>query len=180
MNLRQLGEERLLERILPDLPRNRSVVIGPGDDCAAVEFGRADQLLLLKTDCIVEGIHFPPDASAAAVGWKAMARPLSDFAAMAGTPQFALVTIMTRPATTMRWMRELYGGLKKAAAAFDVAIVGGETSRTDGPSAISVSVSGAVERSRLVTRAGGRADDDLFVTGTLGGSICGKHLRFTP
>jgi thiamine-monophosphate kinase len=180
MNLRELGEDRLLRRILRDLPRNRHVIAGAGDDCAVARFGDADKLLLLKTDCVVAGVHFTAEAKASAVGWKAMARPLSDFAAMSGLPQFALVTLIARSSTSSRWIRELYRGLAKAASMFDVAIVGGETSRTDGPLAISVSITGAVEGTRWVSRAGAQAGDELFVTGELGGSIRGKHLRFVP
>jgi thiamine-monophosphate kinase len=162
------------------LPRNRQVIAGAGDDCAAVRFGGAEKLLLLKTDCVVEGVHFATDAKPSAVGWKAMARPLSDFAAMSGLPQFALVTLLAPPSTSSRWVADLYRGLGKAARMFDVAIVGGETSRTDGPLAISVSVTGEVETDRWVSRTGGKAGNELFVTGELGGSIRGKHLRFIP
>jgi len=73
---------------------------------------------------------------------------------------------------------ELYRGLNRAAARFDVAIVGGETSETTGPTVIVVSVAGFVERRRCILRSGGKANDDLFVTGELGGSIRGRHLRF--
>ena len=180
MNLRELGEDRLLRRVVPSLPQNRAVVAGAGDDCAVVRFGRDKKLLLLKTDCVVEGVHFTADAKPRAVGWKAMARPLSDFAAMSGVPQFALVTLIASPETSSRWITELYRGLAKAAEAFNVAIVGGETSRTDGPLSISVSMTGEVEADRWASRSGGKADDELFVTGRLGGSIRGKHLRFTP
>jgi len=180
MNLRDLGEDRLLQRILPGLPSNPAVVAGAGDDCAVLRFGSADQFLLLKTDCVVAGVHFEPQASARAVGWKAMARPLSDFAAMSGLPQFALVTLIAPPSTTSRWIAELYRGLTKAAGLFDVAIVGGETSRTDGAMAISVSMTGIVEQDRWVSRSGGQANDLVFVTGKLGGSIRGKHFRFVP
>src|SRR5207302_8850827 len=75
---------------------------------------------------------------------------------------------------------KLYRGLKRAASRFDVRIVGGETSATRGPAAISVSVSGFVERNRWISRTGGKRGDDLFVTGRLGGSLRGKHLRFVP
>lgn len=180
MNLREVGEDRLLQRLLPRLPQSRTVVAGAGDDCAVVRFGSGPKLLLLKTDCVVEGVHFTSDAKPRAVGWKAMARPLSDFAAMSGVPHFALVTVIAAPDTSFAWMTELYGGLGKAAQAHDVAIVGGETSRTDGPVSISVSVSGEVEDDRWVSRGGGEPGDELFVTGRLGGSIRGKHLRFTP
>jgi thiamine-monophosphate kinase len=135
---------------------------------------------LLKTDCVVEGIHFSKKDSAAAVGWKAMMRPLSDFAAMSGLPQFALVTLVASPETTVTWTEKLYLGLRKAADKFGVQIVGGETSATHGPAVISVGATGVVENDRWVPRSGGRAGDELFVTGKLGGSIRGKHLRFVP
>lgn len=180
MNLQELGEDRLVQQITARLARNSSVVLGPGDDCALVRFEFADQLLVLKTDCVVEGVHFNAEARPAAVGWKAIARPLSDFAAMSAVPQSALVTLIAPPDTKPAWIRQLYRGFNKAAAAFGVAIVGGETSRTHGPLAISVSVSGAVEPNRWVARSGGRAGDELFVTGRLGGSLGGRHLSFTP
>jgi thiamine-monophosphate kinase len=75
---------------------------------------------------------------------------------------------------------KIYRGLNRAAARFDVSIVGGETSSTVGPAVISVSVAGSVEKDRWVSRRGGKAGDDLFVTGRLGGAIKGKHLRFIP
>jgi thiamine-monophosphate kinase len=180
MNLRELGEDRLLQQILAHLPRSRSVVAGAGDDCAVVRFAGADRFLLLKTDCVVEGVHFTSAANPNDIGWKAMARPLSDFAAMSGVPQFALVTFIASPTTASHWATEVYRGLKKAARAFAVAIVGGETSQIDGPASITVSISGAVEKDRWVSRRGGRVNDELFVTGRLGGSRRGKHLRFSP
>jgi len=180
MKLRELGEDQLLQKITPLLPNNGAVVEGAGDDCAVTRFGEAAHLLLLKTDCVVEGVHFTSSARPRAIGWKAMARPLSDFAAMSGLPQFALVTFIAPAITTMLWTTEVYRGLAKAARLFDVAIVGGETSHTDGPVAISVSVAGFAEKDRWVSRSGGKAGDDLFVTGRLGGSIRGKHLRFLP
>jgi thiamine-monophosphate kinase len=81
---------------------------------------------------------------------------LSDFAAMSGVPQFALVTLIASPETSIRWITKLYRGLAKAAEAFNVAIVGGETSRIDGPLSISVSMTGEVEAERWASRSGGR------------------------
>lgn len=180
MRLREIGEDRLLAQLLPALSRNSSVVLGAGDDCAVVRGPKRGDLHLLKTDCIVEGIHFAPAADPASVGWKAMARPLSDFAAMSGLPQFALVTMVVPAVKTLAWIKAVYRGLEKAARAFDVAIVGGETSAIRGPAVISVSVTGSVEKDRWVGRSGGKANDDLFVTGGLGGSLLGRHLKFTP
>ena len=179
MKLRELGEDRLLEKLLPSLRLNREVIVGPGDDCAVLR-GTPDKVFLLKTDCVVEGVHFTPNTKPSAIGWKAMARPLSDFAAMSGVPQFALVTVVTRPDTMLRWMTGLYRGLEKAARAFDVFVVGGETSTTNGATMVSVSLSGWAETKRWVPRSGAKAGDDLFVTGRLGGSLRGRHLSFTP
>jgi thiamine-monophosphate kinase len=109
-----------------------------------------------------------------------MMRPLSDFAAMSGLPRFALVTLIAPSRKTVDWAKKLYAGLRNAAKKFDVQIVGGETSATRGPVVISVSVCGEVEKDRWVSRSGGRVGDSLFVTGKLGGSIRGKHLRFVP
>jgi thiamine-monophosphate kinase len=135
---------------------------------------------MLKTECLVEQIHFTKESRPELVGWKAMARPLSDFAAMSGVPQFALVTLIVPSQKTLGWVIQIYRGLEKAARTFDVAVVGGETSRIIGPAVISISVTGFVETKRWVSRSGGKAGDDLFVTGRLGGSLRGRHLKFIP
>src|SRR5438067_9417381 len=152
--------------------------MGAGDDCAVVKFHGAKDWLLLKTDCVVEEIHFARETSARAIGRKAMMRALSDFAAMSGIPEFALITLAVPAKKKASWVGELYRGLNRAATRFDVAIVGGETSETAGPVVIVVSVAGVVERDGCVLRSGGKANDDLFVTGELGGAIRGRHLRF--
>ena len=177
----ELGEDLVLEKLLGRIHRRSdSVVLGAGDDCAVVRRLRPDHLLLLKTDCLVEGIHFSARTPPAQVGWKAMARPLSDFAAMSGLPQFALVTLIVPGSKKLAWVDGVYRGLLQVGNRFDVAIVGGETSATRGPVVLSISVAGSVEKARWVSRSGGEVDDELFVTGRLGGAIRGKHLRFIP
>src|SRR4029434_9169850 len=176
----ELGENRLINQLTARLERLADVIAGPGDDCAVVPAPDNGRRLLLKTDCVVERVHFQPNDKPSSVGWKAMARTLSDFAAVAGLPQFALVTLVLSADREMRWVKEIYRGLHRAADRFAVAIVGGETSRTDGPAMVSVAVAGTVEEDRWVSRAGGKVGDALFVTGKLGGSIGGKHLNFTP
>jgi thiamine-monophosphate kinase len=180
MKLSQLGEDRLLAQLLPNLPGAKSVHAGAGDDCALVKFRGGRDLLVLKTDCVVERVHFSPRASARAVGWKAMMRPLSDFAACSALPEFALVTLIAPATRSTSWVRQLYRGLNRAAARFEVAVVGGETSRAPGAAVISVMIVGFVEKDRCVLRSGGKAGDDLFVTGRLGGALREKHLRFLP
>ena len=107
---------RSCRKITRRLPLDRAVVSGPGDDCAVVRFGKGDKLLLLKTDCVVAGVHFDAGARPRDVGWKAMARPLSDFAAMSGLPQFALVTFIAPASTSVQWTKRVYDGLAERGA----------------------------------------------------------------
>jgi len=88
-----MDEFQLIASLTRSLPINKSVVVGPGDDCALLDYGLPDRLLLFKTDAIVEGIHFTSDAPPEKIGHKALARCLSDVAAMAGTPNAALITV---------------------------------------------------------------------------------------
>ena len=176
--LGDLGEEKLLARILPRLPGSRGVTVAAGDDCAIVRFRGARDLLVLKSDCVVEGVHFTGKTAATAVGWKAMMRALSDFAAMAAVPQFALVTLIISARKRAGWVRDFYRGLNRAAARFHVAVVGGETSDTSGNIAVTVSVAGYVGPQQWIVRSAGRPNDDLFVTGELGGSMRGRHVNF--
>jgi thiamine-monophosphate kinase len=180
MKLRDLGEDRLLEQLLGKPKAKRGVVLGPGDDAAVVEPGKRGVLHVLKTDCLVEGIHFTKACRPELIGWKAMARPVSDFAAMSGVPRFALVTLIVPSDRNVAWVKRLYRGIDRAAGAFEVAVVGGETSNIKGPAVVSVSVTGFVEKNRWVSRAGGKPGDELYVTGRLGGSLRGHHLKFVP
>jgi thiamine-monophosphate kinase len=173
-----IGEDNLIAELTKSLRLDSRVKTGPGDDCAVVKFGKRWQLL--KTDCLIEGIHFRKGSPAIWVGWKALCRTLSDVAAMGGKPMDALVTIAVAPAVRLRWLRGVYAGLRKAAERYQVNLVGGETSRSPGPAFISVALTGIVEKRRALLRSGGKPGDLLYVTGRLGGSIRGKHLRFEP
>ncbi|HEY4271659.1 MAG TPA: thiamine-phosphate kinase [Candidatus Udaeobacter sp.] len=182
MNVGALGEDRLLDQILLHFPaaKGRKILARPGDDCAVVQIPGGNKNLVLKTDCVVESVHFVRGTSASDVGWKAMMRPLSDFAATSALPRFALITLIVPQKTDAAWVKNLYRGLRRAANRFEVRIVGGETSSTPGPIAISVTVIGSVERTRGLSRRGGKSGDDLFVTGRLGGALKQKHLKFIP
>lgn len=181
MTLRDIGEDELIERIVAFAPRDPAPAAGPGDDCAVVDHG-ADRLLLLKTDALVEHVHFLPDADPQAVGWKAVARVVSDFAAMGGRPERFLITLALPAATEVEWVEKLYQGIGRCLADFGAVLAGGETSRVPDGSAkvISVAATGSVGRETMVPRSGARPGDVLFVTGLLGGSLRGRHLDFTP
>ncbi len=178
MRCGDVGEDQLLSRLLPLVRLGKGIV--SGDDCAVVETRDRRDFLVLKTDCVVAGVHFLQTANATDIGWKAMMRPLSDFAATSAVPQFALITLIAPAQTKVEWVERIYRGLCRAAKRFQVRIVGGEMSSTPGPVAISVSAAGFVERDRCVSRRGGKAGDDLFVTGRLGGAVQQKHLKFIP
>jgi thiamine-monophosphate kinase len=178
MKLNELGEDAVVQGLTRGLKLNRRVILGPGDDCAVVK--TAGNLQLLKSDCVIEGIHFLPDADPMWVGWKAMCRSISDIASMGGVPLDALVSVAIRPEAEFEWLRKLYRGLRKAASAYRVNLVGGEMARSPGPVFVSVALTGMVEKGKYIKRSGGRKRDWLFVTGRLGGSMAGRHLRFLP
>lgn len=180
--LADVGEDALVEALTARLAAGPGVIAGPGDDCAVLKSDRVGWVALLKADCIVEGVHYARAASPGSVGWKAMARSISDIAAMGGLPRHALVTLVLPANESVSRVKAIYGGLEKAARQFDVSIVGGETSRAPGRGAsmISVALSGEVERGRCVLRSGGKAGDALYVTGKLGGAGAGRHLRIQP
>ena len=175
-----MNEFELIARLTHSLPTNASTVVGAGDDCAVIDFGLPDRWVLFKTDAVVEGIHFPKNAPAEKIGHKALARSLSDIAAMAGTPTHALITLALPPDFDPGRIEAIYQGLKTLAVRHDVAIVGGETTTSPERMLISVSVLGTVARGAAPLRSGARAGDAIFVTGELGGSLAGKHLEFEP
>ena len=175
-----MNEFELIARLTKSLPTNPTVVTGAGDDCAVLDFGLPDQWLLFKTDAIVEGVHFTKDTPPEKIGHKALARCLSDIAAMAGTPAAALVTIALPPGFDVKFIEAIYAGLSALAQKHGVAIVGGETTTNPEGILISVALLGFAPRGKTVPRSGAKVGDAIFVTGELGGSLTGKHLEFEP
>jgi thiamine-monophosphate kinase len=176
-----LGEFGLIARLARKLAtRTPSVARGIGDDCALLRAGNPKHFLLLTCDPVVEGIHYLPGTPARRVGWKAMARNLSDIAAMGGLPRWAVVSVGLRANTPVRWVEQLYDGLRSAARQFNCDIVGGDTTHVAREPFVVVTLLGEVEKNRVALRTGARNGDIVFVTGKLGGSLRGKHLRFTP
>lgn len=180
MKLKGMGEDAVVSALLRGLPAVRGVVLGPGDDCAVIGGPRARIWGLLKTDCVIEGIHFRTDEDGEKIGWKALARAVSDVAAMGGRPLHALITLAISQEEDFERAARVYAGLRKFAKRYGIAIVGGETARSPGPMFIAVTLSGEVERRFCVFRSGGRVGDRLLVTGRLGGSARGRHLTFKP
>lgn len=179
--LQSLGENAVLKRILSCVSNAPAAPEGPGDDCAVV--ARNDEWdTLLKTDVVVENVHFTPDTEPRRIGRKALGRAVSDIAAMGGIPEHALITILTHKNRPVELLEGIYRGIDEMANLFNISICGGETSSIpyDGL-IINVALTGRVERGQAVLRSGGKVDDILFVTGPLGGSFpSGHHLDFVP
>ncbi len=182
-SLHNIGEDALIARLTALVPLDPDSRAGPGDDCAVIDLGpNRETLQLLKTDSMVAGIHYSDDSPPRAVGWKAVARVVSDFAAMGGEPERFLVTLALPAETELSWVEELYRGIGACLERFDAVLAGGETSRVPDGSAgvISIAATGSVRMEHLVLRSTAQAGQVLLVTGTLGGSLAGKHLHFVP
>src|SRR6266481_9507256 len=175
-----MNEFELISRLTRSLPTNKSVVVGAGDDCAVLDLGLPDRLLLFKTDAVVEGFHFTSATPAQKIGRKALARCLSDIAAMAGTPIAALVTLALPATFVPDFVESIYAGISALARRHEVAIVGGETTVNPQGTLISVALLGSMPRGKGVLRSGAEVGDAIFVTGELGASLAGKHLDFEP
>lgn len=167
-----LGERELLRHLRSRIPGGPGVVVGVGDDAAALETG---PLTLVTTDVLVEGVHFlrewtPPRL----LGRKALSINLSDIAAMAGVPRHATVSLCLPSDLPMGVLDGLYDGLLERAAETGVNLVGGNLSASGGPMVIDVTLLG--QGDRLLTRAGAREGDLLVVTGMLGAASVGLRL----
>ncbi len=180
-SLAQLGENAIIQRLLSHSPVNSNLITGPGDDCAVVT-RNAEWDTLLKTDVVVENLHFTPDTQPERIGRKALARAVSDIAAMGGLPEHALITVLCHPARPVALLEGIYKGLTTLASRFGISLAGGETSSLpyDGL-IINVALTGRVEHGKAILRSGGSPGDLLFVSGVLGGSFpSGWHLDFEP
>jgi thiamine-monophosphate kinase len=154
------------------------VVKGIGDDCAVVDAGRG-MYTLLTSDMIVEGVDFRRGEKPELVGRKALAVNLSDIAACGGIPQYALVSLGLPAASTVEAVTGMYRGMSRLAREFGMTVVGGDISRAPALT-VDVSLHGSVEKENLVLREGAQEGDIILATGSFGGSIKGRHLRFTP
>jgi thiamine-monophosphate kinase len=174
-----MAERDYIRWIRTQIASDRRVTIPPGDDCAGVAWS-PDKELLVTTDMLLEGSCFLREAGPARIGKKAMSVNLSDMAAMAGKPVAAVVSVGLPRDLPESWAREFFASLHAQAAAFDTAIVGGDTNAWNGPLAISVTLFGEPTGNGPVRRNGAKPGDALLVTGALGGSILGHHFDFTP
>ncbi|MDD5595802.1 MAG: thiamine-phosphate kinase [Candidatus Omnitrophica bacterium] len=178
MLISRIGEFGLIERFRQRIRTNSLVVKGSGDDCAVLKFNK-DNYQLFTCDMLVEGVDFCKQENPYLIGRKAIAVSISDIAACAGLPQHCLVSLGLPKKTSLKFVDRLFKGMSEVAVKYRINIVGGDLSQAP-QLTIDVSMLGLVEQKYLVLRSGARENDIIFVTGSLGGSISGKHLKFTP
>jgi thiamine-monophosphate kinase len=150
--------------------------LGIGDDAALVEVGPGQELIL-TTDMSIEGVHFQSDLHPPpAIGHRALARSLSDIAAMGARPRYALISLAVSRHASRAWMEGFFHGLVALARRFDVAVIGGDTAVVQGPTTIDVVVAGEAPQGKSLRRSGARPGDQVFVSGRLGLSTLGLRL----
>ena len=166
-----MNELELVDRLrkMSGSPRRaviRGVIRGIGDDCAVFR-PKSGEDLLLKTDQLIEAIHFPKSMSPEVIGERALARALSDIAAAGGDPRCCLVALAVPRTKSERWVSSFFQGLLSLANRTGTVLAGGDLSHDDKVHC-SVMVVGAVKRGNALTRAGARPGDLLYVSGPLG------------
>lgn len=176
-----MREQALLAHIAAKTAPHPIVLVGPGDDCAVVA-PSGDGRLLVTTDQVIAGRHFREGEDLTLVARKAVCRSLSDIAAMAGTPRWAVATGALPTGMSHSDAQTLTDALHAVAGAFNCPIVGGDIATTDGPLVVTVTIVGTPHPVRgPVLRSGARPGDAVYVTGALGGSLPSRrHLTFTP
>jgi len=178
MDIGKIGEFGLINRIKKHIRADATVVKGIGDDCAVIRSGPG-KLQLYTCDMIVEGVDFTARDSRELAGRKALAVCVSDIAACGGVPRYALVSLGLPSRTQVKEVDNIYKGLNSVAREFGINIVGGDISKAP-KLAIDVSLIGETRPEDLILRSGAKKGDIIFVTGSFGGSLRGKHLNFTP
>ncbi len=145
------------------------VDLGIGDDCALLR-PRTGMQLAVSTDMLVEGRHFSAGADPFRLGHKSLAVNLSDMAAMGAAPRWFTLALAL-PQAEERWLEQFSAGLAALADRYEVALVGGDTTR--GPLTVSITIMGEIPAGLALYRAGARPGDEIWVSGELGSAALG-------
>ena len=168
-----MDEFRLIDTLIaPRAVARPDVLLGIGDDAALV-LPPQGEVLVLAIDTMVEGVHFLPGILPETLGYRLAAVNLSDLAAMGACPRWATLAL-TLPAVDPDWVRAFMSGLTSAFAPWQVALVGGDTTR--GPLTLSLQLTGSVPSDAALTRHGACPGDQVFVSGTVGDAAAGLAL----
>ena len=172
-----LSEFDVIARYFAPLATTRAA-LGLRDDAAVLSVPPGEELVV-TCDTIVEGVHFLPDDPPASIGHKALAVNLSDLAAKGVEPYAYLLALSLREALPA-WLEGFAQGLGALQKATGIALIGGDTSATQGPITLSITALGLVPKGEAVLRSGARAGDRLYVSGHIGDACLGLRLRQEP
>ncbi|MGC6455198.1 MAG: thiamine-phosphate kinase [Coraliomargaritaceae bacterium] len=174
-----LGESKLIEQIqewlgfaCPTAP------FGIGDDCAVLPNKRQDPMLL-TTDSLCLNRHFDKNTPPQKAGAKLIKRNLSDIAAMGGVPGSAVLALLSGPNLSSQWLRGFFDGIRESCLQYGVSLVGGDVTQTE-QNHFSAVLTLTGQTQKPVLRSSASPGHALYVTGSLGGSLLGKHLDFIP
>jgi thiamine-monophosphate kinase len=172
-----LSEFSLIKDYFEKISTQRSdVLLGIGDDCAIVQ-AKMGQQVAISVDTLVEGIHFLPNVDPESLGHKSLAVSLSDLAAMGATPAWFTLAL-TLPEVKQQWLEGFAKGLAALANQYQIALIGGDT--TKGPLSITIQVNGFVKKEQALRRNGAKLGDDIYVSGTIGDAGAGLKLKQSP
>ena len=178
MLINKIGEFGLIKKFQQRIRTDSSVVKGSGDDCAVLKLDK-NNYQLFTCDMLVETVDFTLKDNPYLVGRKAISVSISDIASCSGEPRHCVISLGLPKNTQLRFVEKLFKGMLDVSRKYKINIVGGDLSQSS-KVVIDVSMLGKVEKKRLTLRNAARAGDIIFVTGSLGSSILGKHLKFIP
>ena len=169
-----LGEFELIERYFKTPAVRDDVVLGTGDDCAVVDVPTGKQLVV-TTDTLVNGVHFPVTTSPENIAYKSVAVNLSDLAAMGAEPAWVTLSL-TLPESDENWLARFASSFIETLHNYNIQLIGGDT--THGPLSITVQAMGLVADNHMMRRDAARSGDAIYVTGTIGDAATGLSLLF--
>lgn len=179
MRIKDIGEVELVKRLSGSFRLDNSVIKGSGDDAAVLKW-TDNKYLLFTCDMLLQDVHFNlSKATPFQIGWKALGRNISDIAAMGGMPRHTVISMAIDPELDVSVAEGICKGFKSIADRFGINIVGGDMAESK-KLAIDVSMVGEVRKKNLALRSTAKKGDVILVTGSLGGSMKGKHLNFIP
>ncbi|MCR4316801.1 MAG: thiamine-phosphate kinase [Planctomycetes bacterium] len=173
----QRSEFALINELKKIFQSAENVFLGPGDDCAVYRSGKSGKELI-TVDTILDGTHFDSNKhSPENIGYKAIASAVSDIYAMGGLPSVCVVSCILPQSISLEYVLEVARGMARAAELNAVPVVGGDVTTWNGQQAYSVTVTGYPILEEPIRRHTAQVGDTVFVTGSLGGSILGRHLN---